>query len=319
MPISAAGWLRESVRRVRVGGLRGVGNSLYDVYLGAALSVTSKYPLGTNLFSREWDALVVLDACRVDALQTVAPEYDFLQEVGSVRSVGSHSYEWMVKTFTERHGAEIGRTAYVSANPFTAREFFEDSVPPKDRTVPFGPREYGTVPRDAIGYVDEIRRYGVDDEYGFILPSRVTDRAIRAGREERTDRLLVHYMQPHDPFLVDGAVEEHIYGRLRAGELSRSQAWEWYLDALRMVLDEVAVLLDNLDADRVVITADHGEAFGEFGFYGHMPGFPHPAVRRVPWAETTATDTGERDVDEERTPDDSFSDLEEHLEDLGYR
>ena len=28
---------------------------------------------------------------------------------------------------------------------------------------------------------------------------------------------------------------------------------------------------------------------------------------------------GERDIDEERTPDDSFSGLEEHLEDLGYR
>ena len=42
------------------------------------------------------------------------------------------------------------------------------------------------------------------------------------------------------------------------------------------VLNDIGILLDNLDAERVVITADHGEAFGEYGILGHKLGSLHP-------------------------------------------
>jgi hypothetical protein len=54
----------------------------------------------------------------------------------------------------------------------------------------------------------------------------------------------------------------------------------------------VALLLENVDAERVVITADHGEGFGEYGVYEHPVGCPAPTIKRVPWATTTAADTG---------------------------
>jgi len=41
-------------------------------------------PVGTNIYERDWDALVVLDACRVDILREVADEYEFIDEVDSV-------------------------------------------------------------------------------------------------------------------------------------------------------------------------------------------------------------------------------------------
>lgn len=319
MTVSIAGWLAESSRRIKNNGARGAVNALYDIYLGGFLSITSRYPYGTNLLSQDWDAIVILDACRVDALREVAPEYDFIEGVDEIQSVGSHSFEWMKKTFTEQYRDEIGNLSYITANPFIAQSYLEDDVPPDNRTIPFGPSEYGTVTHEDFGYIDEIRNFGVDDEFGFVLPETVTDRAIRAGREEDTDRLMVHYMQPHDPFIVEGDSEEHIYGRLRSGDLSKDEAWDWYLDTLRRALDEVEVLLENLDAERVVITADHGEAFGELGFYGHMPGFPHPVVKQVPWVETTATDTGSRDTVDESPANTTQSDIEEHLEALGYR
>lgn len=94
--------------------------------------------------------------------------------------------------------------------------------------------------------------------------------------------------------------------------------WEAYLATLRYVLDDVALLLENVDAERVVITADHGEAFGEWGFYGHTVGCPHPVVRRVPWVETTATD--EETHESAVTPEvDAAFDRDQHLRDLGYR
>ena len=58
------------------------------------------------------------------------------------------------------------------------------------------------------------------------------------------------------------------------------------------MLDDVEQLLDNIDADRVVISANHGEAFGEYGVYGRPIGALHPYVRNVPWAITTASGSG---------------------------
>jgi len=93
-----------------------------------------------------------------------------------------------------------------------------------------------------------------------------------------------------------------------------------YHDNLRFVLDQVAVLLNNFDAENVVITADHGEAFGEMGFYRHPVACPLPIVRKVPWVETSATDTETVDPS---APDpeaaDTTSSVDERLEQLGYR
>jgi len=99
-----------------------------------------------------------------------------------------------------------------------------------------------------------------------------------------------------------------------------------YLDNLRLALDSVGTLLQNLDAENVIITADHGESFGEYGGkFGHIDGYLTPQVRKVPWVTTTATDQEtvtpdsryQRGADAESS---SFNgqDLKEHLEDLGY-
>ncbi|MDZ7731077.1 MAG: hypothetical protein U5K37_09360 [Natrialbaceae archaeon] len=88
------------------------------------------------------------------------------------------------------------------------------------------------------------------------------------------------------------------------------------------MLDDVELLLENVDAETVAISADHGESFGEFWEYGHKTGSLNPYVRRVPWVETSATDTGtytptvEPPQEAESESDES---VEESLEALGYR
>lgn len=59
----------------------------------------------------------------------------------------------------------------------------------------------------------------------------------------------------------------------------RKRVLKAYLDDLRYVLDDVEILLENIAAEHVVLSADHGEAFGECGVYGHPIGFLHAAVR----------------------------------------
>jgi glucan phosphoethanolaminetransferase (alkaline phosphatase superfamily) len=137
-------------------------------------------------------------------------------------------------------------------------------------------------------------------------------------------------MQPHFPSVpnpIGSAIDietfgeewESVWDDLEAGRTSPEQAWQSYRANLKYVLDDVAILLENVDADTAVITADHGNAFGEFGFYGHPPYNPIPAVRKVPWIETTADDLKNYEPTQEaETADLSTEAVESRLEDLGY-
>jgi len=301
----------------------------YDTYLGAWYTVTSRFPVGANVYDRDWDVLIVLDACRVDALEAVADEYDFLGEVERRISVGSHSFEWLAKTFTTDYREEVTNTAYLTANTHAQMLFVDDDLPPYEREVPGFP-DWNPVDADDFGRLEMVWRDGHDDTLGNVPPRRVTDRLIDVARTGDHDRVAAHYMQPHVPYLA-GAIDEDreptefersplkAYSR---GEAEREEVWERYLDNLRLVLDEVALALENVDADTVAITADHGEAIGEWGDVDHREGSFHPVVKTVPWVETTAVDEGTYDPDTEgaaaSADDDTDADVQQRLRDLGY-
>ena len=89
---------------------------------------------------------------------------------------------------------------------------------------------------------------------------------------------MLHYIQPHAPYISDAIkygdelseIESRPMWALRSGQIGRATGWEMYLDNLRTVLDSVGKLLENLDAEDVILTADHGESFGEYGGkFGH--------------------------------------------------
>lgn len=72
-----------------------------------------------NAFDREWDILIILDACRVDLLQEVSDGYSFLRDIEQIVSVGSQSEEWMKKTFTSSYSEVLSDTAVVTGNPYS--------------------------------------------------------------------------------------------------------------------------------------------------------------------------------------------------------
>ncbi|ELY56594.1 alkaline phosphatase family protein [Natronococcus jeotgali] len=331
-------WSLENVKK----GLKHPGRALDEValeylYRFPAARLNGRRPIGTNVFDREWDVLILLDTCRVDALEAVADEYDFLGAIDSIRSVGGGSAEWIARTFDEAHRREIANTAYLSANGHL-QQVLEDrrhEVDPGKHLTYRALRAMPTVGIDALGKAEYLFRYepwGVDGERGHVdgmtPPRYVTDRAISVSRAESYDRTILHYFQPHSPWVSNALeddrelyeYEDDWWGYLtETGDVET--VWNAYLDDLRYVLDDVELLLENLDAERVVISADHGEAFGEYGVLGHKIGSLHPKIRRVPWAETTAEDrhTREPTVSE---PDDARVDsesLEAQLEALGYK
>jgi hypothetical protein len=290
--------------------------------VGTFLTLTQHITYGTNIYDREWDMLLILDACRVDALREVAEEYDFISEVNSIRSVGSTTFEWMNHTFTSEYSDKIGRTAYVTDSGYSKRVLGQGGDT-GSAAIPFGPRDYNVVSPEDFGHLEEAWRADVSDEWIVgegnqtgVHPNYITDRAISVKRSVDPKRLIVHYSYPHDPYPLAGEDLYRPFEGLKSGTVSREEVWNAYLDTLRLVLDSVELLLENVDASRTIITADHGEAFGEYGFYRHVIACPIPCMRRVPWVETVATNeaTYEPVVSD---PENAVS-VEEQLEHLGY-
>jgi hypothetical protein len=330
MRLNVREWLADTREQMADDVVSGLQLGLYYLYVGLWLTLSTRVRFGTPAYERDWDLLVVLDTCRTDALAAVADEYAFLADRGARWSPGSTSAEWVAHTFDRAYEQAISRTAYVTANPHSEEVLRNRLMPPQYVAAPATWPDWDPVDADAFALLDEVWVDAREDRLGVVPPATVTDRAIAAGRDVDADRLIVHYMQPHLPYIaeaVDGDTLEEPWDApfeaLRRGQISGDAVWDRYLDNLRLVLDEVAVLLENVEADRVVITADHGEAFGEWGFYEHPVGCPNPAVKRVPWVETTAVDRETRTVagaDSVAPADsnDGSADIESQLRDLGY-
>jgi len=234
----------------------------------------------TSIWDFDWDVLLVLDSCRVDWMQHVAPEYDYIPQVESIWSVGGTSSEWVEETFVKTSDDMLKDVAYITGNPYS--ELVDES---------------------RFAYYDNANIY---DAHGLDVPvppaDVMTNQTIRYARKSDWDQIIVHYMQPHKPFFQQDRPREHPkivgewtlgkepYHRVFREELTTEQLHEAFIGNLRYVLDEVEVLLSNIDAEQVVLTADHGQALGERFLFDHHRGVQHPETRLVPWVETTATD-----------------------------
>ena len=296
-------------RSLRHAGVDAVREFVYRTYF----SVRHETPDPDPVLDADWDLLVVLDACRADLFaEVVGPDdYDFVAGETAI-SPGSTSKEWLSAVFGSADDDALAEVAYVTGNPYSTK----------------------TLDLSRFGHVDEVWRDGWDDDRGTIPPRPITNSAIDAGRERDTDRLVVHYMQPHFPSVVEdddgialddwGDQPMSVWEELRFGQRETDDVWESYRRNLEAVLEDVELLLANVDAERAVITADHGNAFGEKYIYGHPGGVGIPALREVPWSVTAASDEGTHDPadDATRTDDgdgDAEGTVEDRLESLGYR
>lgn len=299
--------------------------AIRGLHNGVFFTITSRYPIGTNIFESDWDLIIVLDACRVDAMQEVAPKFDFITNVNSIWSVGSASHEWLCKTFTQEYSDVIQKTAYLSTNPFHSRTFRERSYPPSTYTIPVMWADWNVVDADRFQFIERVSKSS-EKGYHATTPNFVTDRAIDVGRNQQFDRMIVHYFQPHRPFIGKAYpedrpvtdVEDRPWDSIRDGAATRDAVWELYIDNLEFVLNSVERLLRNFDAETVVITSDHANLFGELGLYGHPEGLVHPSLKKVPWVETTATDMKTSTPEFENDEYKNGIDAEEQLRDLGY-
>jgi len=265
--------------------------------------------LSESIYENDWDLLVILDGCRVDLMREVASEYTFINVIDTKYSLGTDSTEWIQENFVnEPDQQQLTDTCYITGNPHTEL----------------------ALTKDDLGYLDEVWKYEFDYEKGIMPPRPITDRAIAAGRNSNFDRYVIHYMQPHFPSIPQlhlgstmnpenvGDEWNSIWDRLEQGEVSKQVVWDAYRENLRYILDEIEILLENFQAENTIISADHGNAIGEFGFYGH-PRVPIRPIRKVPWCNSSAND--EKTIQSEITPpeSDSLFNRNEQLQALGYK
>lgn len=297
----------------------------YRIYVGLSMSLLSRIDFGTNVYEYDWDVLVILDTARVDAIRRVKSQFDFVENVGSIRSLGSTSSEWLAKTFTTEYQDEIAETILVSANPHVQHTLYDRQFPEDDKEAFFSFTNWDTVTNHCFKHIDQPWQYATNEKYEHVLPEDVTDRAVFLYREHDPDRMIVHYMQPHRPHfakayeagreLTDAERDPFTY--LKQGG-DKNEVFSNHVADLEFVLRTgVRPLLRNIEADDVVITADHGDGFGENWCYAHIAGDPRKQVRRVPWVETEATDHGE--LEPKLTPPEDINDeTEDRLKALGY-
>jgi len=277
-------------------------------------------PAGIDIFAADWDNLVVLDACRYDLFEA---RHDLAGELQARRSRGSNTVEWLQANV---QGRELLDTVYVTANPQLHRHRDELDV-------------------TFHAEVHVWQEIGWDEKHRTVLPETVTQYARDAAAAYPDKRLIVHYIQPHYPFLTERAHpfrdsqaflrpdEPGSWQQVMTGNLTadRAEVWQAYSETLDRALPAVETLLDALNG-RSVVTADHGNMVGDRARpipvreWGHPGGIYTDELVRVPWLVVE----GERRPIRAEPPADEATQggdatdvaetvVERRLEDLGYR
>jgi len=247
----------------------------------------------------DWDTLVILDACRYDAFQRAAAEHGLDGRLERRTSRESGTPGFLRENFSD---GQFHDTVYVTANAYVNTLLDDDTF-------------HAVVP---------AWRDNWDDELNTVTPEAM-GAACRAALEQYPNkRHVFHFVQPHEPFvgeqrlgIRDSALREKALGReakahaereptsferLARGDLSKETVWSAYRSNLDRAMPVVHDLLDEIPG-KTVVTADHGEAFGEFAWpfpirvYGHPLGVLIPALTEVPWFVSEADER--RDITSE--------------------
>lgn len=214
---------------------------------------------GVKVIDEDWDVLVVLDACRYDVFE----EVNYLDGELSYRtSKASNSFEWLQKNFPGYYEDIV----HISSNPYAT------------------PSDDGGFRSDE--HFEHMHSLVLDEdiqEHNVVLPEELTDRALSIMEKNGDKRVILHYMQPHIPYIGEVEHPESTVAET-AYEEGDEFLKEAYKSNLLRALESVERLVENLSG-KIVVTADHGEMLGEYGMYGHYPEVYFEGLVKVPWLE----------------------------------
>lgn len=136
-----------------------------------------------------WKYLIILDACRYDYFEKVYKKY-LSGKLEKLISLGNDTPTWLKKIFGDKKYNDI---VYVSANPYI--------------------NSWG-IERDGFNAIMHFYKiydvwdWGWDEKTKTVHPKEVNKAALKAAKLHPNKRLIIHYIQPHFPFLSLGPIQE---------------------------------------------------------------------------------------------------------------
>lgn len=273
---------------------------------------------GRNVMDTDWDNLIILDACRFDMFRDAYASH-FDGELERVRSLGSCTMEFLELNFD---GRTCHDTVYVSANPHTR-----------------------SINDETFFAVVNLFLSHWSSSHGTVHPKDVVRQSLNVYGDHPQKRYIVHFMQPHEPFIGDHSVnlpqtglerketeqwgDLSVWTHLRYGieETTIDAVTEAYEANFEFVLPHVKRLVKELDG-RTVITSDHGNLLGErlspvpIRGYGHPWHIRHDALVDVPWLTIESDTRRSIEICEpigQFGGSDSDDVVENRLQSLGYK
>lgn len=225
-----------------------------------------------KISDKEWDNLIILDAARYDTYkETINTDADYRI------TAESHSKGFIRENFSEGDWSD---TVVITANPFYNEEEFE--------------RLTGEKPSEKFETIFQVWETDWNEENGTVMPEKIVEKTKTAQKLFPDKRKLLHFMQPHYPFIDSGIEEpgfsgivndkelEQIWERTEKGELEHRKSKKAYLENHKATLNALD-LLEEILKGKTMITADHGNLLGEKGLYGHPGKSSLEPLRKVPW------------------------------------
>jgi hypothetical protein len=261
---------------------------------------------------RDWDNLLLLDACRYDLFK----ECNILPgELEPYYSVASNTAEFVRKTFKNQKFPDI---VCVTSTP----KYYKPNV------------------EDSFHDIVHVWKDDWCEKYRTVLPETMNNRVLEVNDKYPNKRILAHYIPPHQPFIgetgrqmphqikfsddiIQHDVDQpNVWDALKNGKYSKQRVWEAYKENLELTLPKIRELLKELQG-KTVITSDHGNAFGEileFKLVGHPNRRHIKSLIEVPWLAYQNGNRKKIESEKTSTVPNKTNDkkVEERLVDLGY-
>jgi len=159
-----------------------------------------------DIMAENWDYLIILDACRFDFFKGIYKDFFKNGTLKKAISPGTHTMDWLNKVFGDNYFNDV---VYVSASPF---------ITSKVEVLRAGLRFYG---KKHFFEVIDVWKWGWDDRLGTVPPRYINEATLRAKEDYKDKRFILHYLQPHAPYIGKNYVR-YISKEHREGGRKRS-------------------------------------------------------------------------------------------------